>query len=465
MSIRKKIPPNIEEEVLTTSRRRCAICYCIDGDAREKRGQIAHLDKNPNNNKIDNLIYLCFTHHDQYDSKTSVSKNYTIHEVKKYRRKLYSKIGDILLIDAKPKAESNREVSSRSDELLVFCGRIKEYFGGYPSASEVSSNGRELVSDLKDKVLDFGHDEQIIQPLRDFQNRVHIVFDRLLHHEDTRESKKDMILTYELLKKAIMDKSRMSKAKEHNKNSSLTPEPPSIIKNIEWIRRYGRQHWKLLAIASFIIIAGWLSSLIVLEHPSTKKSSELNETILRRADELRREFRIAIENKKPPLSADDFTSVLNLINAIQQMDTNNGHAHYYSAEVKRWMNLREESHQDFYRYLDYASTLSDVLKNGGTSVEECYRRADGYCRQRTGWIHHLIALDFLSKGRRENNDRIKLSLFESSLNHANAAIEYFPGGFIHHTPTKALRDMLIKEIKSLNEVKNEIGRLKNTPNE
>ena len=203
MNKRKKTPGNVEAEVLIASKRRCAICFSIDGDVREKKGQIAHLDKNPNNDKIDNLCYLCLPHHDQYDSKTSVSKNYTIHEVKKYRCDLYDKIRDNLLSENKPNAELNSAITNSYYDLLVFCGRIKEYFGGYPSASEVSTYGRELLSSLRDKVLDFGHNEQIIQPLRDFENRVNIVFDILLHHEDPRESKMDMMATYEFLKKAI----------------------------------------------------------------------------------------------------------------------------------------------------------------------------------------------------------------------------------------------------------------------
>jgi len=203
MNRRKRPSTNIQTKVLKSSRRRCAICFAINGDVGEKRGQIAHLDKNPNNNEIDNLAYLCFDHHDQYDSKTSVSKNYTIDEVKEYRRELYAKINDILLNNYEPKDMSNKEAIDNYTELLVFCGRIKEYFGGYPPFSEVSTYGGKLISDLREKILDFGHDDQIIQHLRDFENRIHIIYDKLLHHEDIRESKKDMLLMFENLKKAI----------------------------------------------------------------------------------------------------------------------------------------------------------------------------------------------------------------------------------------------------------------------
>lgn len=54
-----------------------------------KAGQIAHLDQNSANPDISNLAFLCFDHHDQYDSTTRQSKNLTPNEVKRYRDELY----------------------------------------------------------------------------------------------------------------------------------------------------------------------------------------------------------------------------------------------------------------------------------------------------------------------------------------------------------------------------------------
>ena len=81
-----------------------AICFGISSDVNEKLGQIAHLDCNSNNNDLDNLAFLCFDHHDKYDSKTSQSKNYKEKEVKIYRDELYmhNKINNIM---KKPKEE------------------------------------------------------------------------------------------------------------------------------------------------------------------------------------------------------------------------------------------------------------------------------------------------------------------------------------------------------------------------
>lgn len=92
MTGRKKVPQNIQDEVITLSGRRCCLCFGIDSDFSRKKGQIAHLDHNSENNTIDNLAWLCLDHHDEYDSRTSQSKGLTIGEVKRYRDGLYEAV-------------------------------------------------------------------------------------------------------------------------------------------------------------------------------------------------------------------------------------------------------------------------------------------------------------------------------------------------------------------------------------
>lgn len=89
---RKKIHPDIETKILISSRRKCALCFGLNFDLSEKRGQIVHLDHNRENNDINNLVFLCLDHHDRYDSISSQSKGLTEKEVKYYRSMLHSEI-------------------------------------------------------------------------------------------------------------------------------------------------------------------------------------------------------------------------------------------------------------------------------------------------------------------------------------------------------------------------------------
>lgn len=107
MASRTKVPDATQAEVLVQSRRRCCVCYGLKRDEDVKKGQIAHLDGDRDNNAPSNLAFLCFDHHDEYDSKTSQSKGLHRKEVEVYREELYSTFG------------SWRSQSSR-DELLNF---------------------------------------------------------------------------------------------------------------------------------------------------------------------------------------------------------------------------------------------------------------------------------------------------------------------------------------------------------
>jgi hypothetical protein len=161
------MPPEIEVAVLVLSRRRCCICYGLNRDIAIKPGQIAHLDGRPDNNDLDNLAFLCFEHHDQYDSSTSQSKGLIPREVRQFRMDLHEIIDSI---SSKPvrigetEARPSWDVSGRyvrdgefsSAEIQVWAllngnvrvtglalwGKTKEYG---PNLGEV-----DFESDLKD---------------------------------------------------------------------------------------------------------------------------------------------------------------------------------------------------------------------------------------------------------------------------------------------------------------------------
>lgn len=90
--MRKSIPKAAETNVLTQCKRRCAVCYGLHLDVSIKKGQIAHLDQEAANNELENLVFLCFDHHDEYDSRTSQSKGLTKGEVRHFRDELIADI-------------------------------------------------------------------------------------------------------------------------------------------------------------------------------------------------------------------------------------------------------------------------------------------------------------------------------------------------------------------------------------
>lgn len=89
MQKRKSFPPDIEAAVLVKCRRRCALCFGLDGDLGRKTGQIAHIDRDSANDSPENAAYLCTKHHDEYDSVPSQTKRFTPGELKAYQASLY----------------------------------------------------------------------------------------------------------------------------------------------------------------------------------------------------------------------------------------------------------------------------------------------------------------------------------------------------------------------------------------
>jgi hypothetical protein len=90
--VRRSIPAEIQETVLVLSRRRCCLCYGLKRDVGIKPGQIAHLDGRSDNNDLDNLAFMCFEHHDHYDSRTSQSKGLIPREARRFRKELHEVI-------------------------------------------------------------------------------------------------------------------------------------------------------------------------------------------------------------------------------------------------------------------------------------------------------------------------------------------------------------------------------------
>lgn len=91
MANRRKVPKSIETNVLVAARRRCCLCVFLHGRDEVRRGQIAHLNRDPSDYRFENLVWLCLEHHDEFDSKTSQSKGLTQAEVETYRDRLYAR--------------------------------------------------------------------------------------------------------------------------------------------------------------------------------------------------------------------------------------------------------------------------------------------------------------------------------------------------------------------------------------
>lgn len=121
---RKPLPEAIETQILVSSRRRCCLCFHLDGDLSQKPGQIAHVDRDRSNHAESNLAFLCLPHHDQYDSRTSQSKGITKAELLHAKAELLKHIentfsSDTISISITIKGDFERLSSTQREALLT----------------------------------------------------------------------------------------------------------------------------------------------------------------------------------------------------------------------------------------------------------------------------------------------------------------------------------------------------------
>lgn len=139
---RQRVAADTEAKVLMMSKRWCALCYGLKNLREEKRGQIAHINKDSSDSRFENLVFLCIDHHDQYDSTTSQSKNYTQAEVRRYRDQIYAYNSN--------QQYSNSEIEVLRKYIRTYSGLFEYLFNEYDDiALMLQTNILEIIGHLR----------------------------------------------------------------------------------------------------------------------------------------------------------------------------------------------------------------------------------------------------------------------------------------------------------------------------
>lgn len=140
---RRKTPTEAETRILVSSRRRCALCYGINRDLEVKKGQIAHLDRDPSNATPENLVFLCLLHHSEYDSRASQSKGLTQAEIVEYRRQLYELMSEqpsLAWPDAMVRPTTRRAKARDGVPLDLYDRRVRHYHAARELIGKIVAN-------------------------------------------------------------------------------------------------------------------------------------------------------------------------------------------------------------------------------------------------------------------------------------------------------------------------------------
>ncbi len=151
MARKKRPSADTVTEVLIRSRRRCAFCFGLDADFQIKRGQIAHLDRDPNNNSLSNLVFLCLNHHDEYDTRRSQAKSLTIGELKKFRSALHVYVEDKYseLGKQHDPAEESEGMLAQGDPLSALDRMKMDEDSASEANQELVALGEQLGQDME----------------------------------------------------------------------------------------------------------------------------------------------------------------------------------------------------------------------------------------------------------------------------------------------------------------------------
>ena len=189
MTTRPTIPTEIETDVLLKSARRCSFCFGLSADLRLKKGQIAHVNQNAEDTRLENLCFLCQDHHDEYDSTTSQTKGLTANELRRYRQKLYDIVATGTLPESAPKAvpPALAGASARLEACVAVereAGALVERLCSHARFENEKEALWATVKLIEDNIGLLRRDQALTQAIRDFAHQCKIlihdngIFDR-----------------------------------------------------------------------------------------------------------------------------------------------------------------------------------------------------------------------------------------------------------------------------------------------
>ena len=150
----------------------------------------------------------------------------------------------------------------------------------------------------------------------------------------------------------------------------------------------------------------------------------------------------------------DMDCVYGLAAVLLQDDNYNGHGLYYSGEVwraraaqdpKRAESSKARMREHFFAYLDAEPRLPNEERTGKAAA--CYLRAKGYCAERTAWISHLLAIDYLEQSASATEKDAKLARLRRAAYFVKKDLAF--GGFDQIVASAVLKRKITDELQSL----------------
>jgi hypothetical protein len=180
----------------------------------------------------------------------------------------------------------------------------------------------------------------------------------------------------------------------------------------------------------------------------------LKNQLFRSASDRAAVIKATASTMKEKLGQQQFECVSNLANVLLEQDGNNGHGLYFQGEAWRFKAMddpkksplcRDRMREFFLRYIANERLLSQNERDGDGNI--CYDREKGYCKERTAWVNHLMAVDYRQWAEDAKDKKTKLVRLELAAKFLKVDLDF--GGFDLVAPSAALKDTINEDFEKL----------------
>ena len=149
-----------------------------------------------------------------------------------------------------------------------------------------------------------------------------------------------------------------------------------------------------------------------------------------------------------------YECVLELAKVLLEQDPENGHALYFHGEFWRLKAAndpaqstlsRDRMREYFLRYLATERRLPPTERDGESNA--CYERERGYCKERTAWINHLMAVDYRQWAEEAPDKTTKVKRLQLAAGFVRTAVDF--GGFDAVTASAVLKEKIQEDFQKL----------------
>src|SRR5471032_1705521 len=161
MPKRKRVDDELAAEISFAVDLRCCLCeHLSELPPRVRNGQIHHLDGNPSNNAIDNLVWLCIEHHEDVGKVGRASRRMSPAVIRRYQKRLQKLVQQRLRAADSKRKERPAFYQALDAHGVVDLGKLRfrtgdEWGQVHDCLSEVGWYPDEIGYEARKAILDY----------------------------------------------------------------------------------------------------------------------------------------------------------------------------------------------------------------------------------------------------------------------------------------------------------------------